>query len=94
MLAISAIALSIPMAAHAMHHGGGMYKELDLSESQRAEIKKIMQTQREETRQKIHNVLTPEQRAKAQTLHEQRMKKWKERKEHHRQGDAAPGDAS
>lgn len=88
-------------AAHAggSHHGPyadrmvkHMTEELSLTDQQQSQIKAIVEEQgakmralHKETKEQINQLLTPEQQAKAKTLHEERMKKWEEKKAQHKQ---------
>lgn len=65
-----------------------MARDLDLTDSQRDQISTIfddhrnkMKALREETEAKVNDVLTPEQRAKAEKMRDKRREKWEERKE-------------
>ena len=64
-----------------------MTEELNLSEQQQGQVKAIFDEQgkkmralHDETKGKIDQVLTPEQKAKAKELREERIKHWKEKK--------------
>lgn len=90
-------ALAGAVHAGGFHHGPNpdrmvkhMTEELDLTDQQQSRIKAIVEEQgtkmralHEATKGKINQVLTPEQQAKAKTLREERMEKWKEKKARH-----------
>lgn len=65
------------------------FAKLDLTDEQKAKIKAI----REETRSKINDVLTPEQREKLKKLHRQgRRKMWKRGHQRWKDSDTKPAD--
>lgn len=65
-----------------------MTRNLDLTAEQQTKLKAIFEEEgkkvravRADTRAKVDQVLTPEQKAKAKQLREERIKKWKERRQ-------------
>ncbi len=65
---------------HGYHRGDGMMGSLNLTDSQRAQIRDIMAQQRDETHAKIRAILTPEQQTVFDTRMQQR-KAWLEQRQ-------------
>lgn len=97
-----AMASILPMGAFAAedasphkqgHKRGGpqpMYEQLELTETQKTQVKEIMKAQHQETEAKIAAVLTPEQSEKLKNIKAEQKAKWEARKEAKGDKDSKP----